>query len=205
MLCLFYGLLTDGRYHEDAITVVRKILSPTNVNFRPQIPNSMLLNEGTGAEYPFDKDRTYRFRIISFSAFASFMIHFDSHPMTVIANDAAYINSEEAYMLRLTPGQRYDVLIRGKASNNRNYPFLIGMDQNPDYANPDLPAVWNQNATGYLIMKPDGERGIDVVQKWQPDDDASWQPYNLLPILPIANKVFQLDFRFCFDENNTPR
>lgn len=165
----------------------------------------MLLNDGQGADYKFDKDKTYRFRIISLAAFASFMIHFDSHPMTVIMNDAAYINLEEAYMLRLTAGQRYDVLIKGKDSNNRNYPFLIGMDHNPDHTNPDLPAVWDKNATGYLIMDPDGERVIDVVEKWQPDDDSKWEPYGLLPILPVANKVFELDFTFCFDENNTPR
>lgn len=165
----------------------------------------MLLNEGKSAEYSFDKTRTYRFRIISFAAFTSFMIHFNSHPMTVIMNDAAYIDSEEADMLRLAPAQRYDVLIKASHSNDRNYPFLIGMDQNQDYTNPELSIVWNKNATGHLIMDPEGKRSIDVVNAWQPADDSLWKPYGFHHLMPFADKVFELDFKYCFDENKTPR
>jgi iron transport multicopper oxidase len=122
------------RYHEQAVALGDQMLQPSNTAFAPPIPDAMLLNDGQRSDYAFDRTKTYRFRIISFAALTSFMINFKSLPMTVIMNDASYINSEEVNQLRLAPGQRYDVLIHGSvAADGENYPFLISMDGNPDY------------------------------------------------------------------------
>jgi iron transport multicopper oxidase len=181
------------------------MIQPSNRDFEPPLPDSMLLNDGKSQDYNFAKDKTYRFRIINFAALTSFMINFQSHKMTVIMNDASYINSEVVDMLRIAPGQRYDVLIKGSESDNQNYPFLIGMDENADYTDPNTTHIWNKNETGYLVMDPNGERGIDVVNAWLPADDSKWEPYQKEVALPPADKVFQLDFSWCFDQNNVPR
>lgn len=201
------AVLTLPRYQRDSISLVQELLLPSNVGFRPPIPDSMLLNDGIDpVEYKFDNLTTYRFRIISFAAFASFMIQFDSHDMTVIASDAGYIDSEIASQLRIAPAQRYDVLLRPKSSPDLgNYPFLVGMDQNPDYTNPDLPVVWRLNATGHLVADSTFEKREMAVGSWDPADDSLWTPYGNKPIFPQPDKVFELDFQFCIDENNTPR
>ena len=181
------------------------MLQPSNVNFQPPLPDSMLLNDGQGQDYAFDKTKTYRFRIISFAALTAFMINFQAHNMTVVMNDASYINSAVASELRISPAQRYDVLIKGLKSDDGNYPFLIGMDANTDFTDPNTTPVWIKNETGYLVMDPNGARGVDVVDVWLPANDSQWEPLKDVSALPQANKVFQMDFSFCFDQNNVPR
>ena len=108
------------------------MLSPSNTQHRPPLPNSIAVNDGQGANYDFVKGKTYRFRIISFAALSSFFIHFDAHDMNVIAIDSAYVKKKKTYMLRVAPAQRYDVLVTAIERDNRNFPFLIALDRNPE-------------------------------------------------------------------------
>jgi iron transport multicopper oxidase len=183
------------------------MFSVNNTRFLPPFPNTLLVNDGGNTDFQMVKGRTYRFRLISFAAFASFMIQFDSHTMTTIMNDAAYINAEQSYQLRIAPAQRYDVLIKCIERDNRNYPILISLDQNRDFTNENSqpPISWRLNYTGYLITDASKPKPTFVVQKWRPDDDAHFEPYGLTPILPAADKIIQLDFEFCFDRFGIPR
>jgi iron transport multicopper oxidase len=183
------------------------MLLPNNTRHQPPLPNSILVNEGQGARINFVKGKTYRFRIISFAAFASAMVHFDSHDMNVIMNDGAYIKKKMSYQLRVSASQRYDVLISCIDRDNKNFPFLISLDRNRDWTNKAStpPISWPQNFTGQLVMDPNWPLGTDVVNEWRPDDDAHFEPYGVAPILPAPNKVLQFDFQFCFDKNNLPR
>ncbi|KAG7284906.1 hypothetical protein NEMBOFW57_009521 [Staphylotrichum longicolle] len=82
--------------------------------------------------------------------------------MSVISNDAAYIQKQEAYQ--------------------------------------------GLNYTGYLVMDSSQPlTKLDVVDKWQPVDDAHFKPYNKAPAYPSYDKLIHLDFEFCFDHNGYPR
>lgn len=109
------------------------MLHPSNTGHRPPLPDAVVVNDGQGANYNFVKGKTYRFRIVSFAAFASFFIHFDSHDMNVIAIDSAYVKKQRTFMLRAAPAQRYDILVSAIDRDNRNFPFLIALDRNPEY------------------------------------------------------------------------
>lgn len=182
------------------------MLVPSNTRFAPPIPNGIIVNEGLGSHINFTKGKTYRIRLINFAAFGSAMIHFDSHTMTVIMNDAAYIQKQEAYMLRVAPAQRYDFFISAIDRDNGNFPFLVSLDTNRDWTDTTVPLRWAQNYTGYLVMEPSQPlTKLDVVPKWDPVDDSHFKPYDGAAMYPSYDKLIQLDFKFCFDQNGYPR
>lgn len=179
------------------------MLQPSNTNFLPPFPDGIIVNEGGDGKIDFVKGKTYRIRIISFSAFASAMLHFDSHTMQVIMNDGSYIKKEQAYQLRISPAQRYDVLISAIDRDNRNYPYLVSLDINRDYTKPG--AVYPHNFTGQLVMDPNKPFTADNVDDWRPVDDSHFKP--LLQVAryePVTTNIV-LDFEFCSDNNGIPR
>ncbi|KUI74099.1 Iron transport multicopper oxidase FET3 [Cytospora mali] len=190
-------------YHSQSIPLVQAMLQPSNTQFLPPIPDSILLNEGGSNKIFIQKGKTYRLRIINFSAFASCMVHFNSHPMKVIMQDGSYITETVANQLRLVAAQRYDVLISASNSSS-NYPFLFSLDINPDYHNPFL--GWNYNKTGYLIGDAsETPTSLDVVDVWNPADDSLFtNPTGTGPYGPLAQTI-TLDFTFCFDNYSIPR
>lgn len=197
-------LTPANRYHSQSVDLVRNMLTTSNVHFLPPFPDNILINEGQGANVTFVVGKTYRFRIISFSAFASVMVHFDSHTMQVIMNDGTYVQQAQAYQLRVAPAQRYDVLITAISRDHRNYPYLLSLDMNRDYT-VTASNVWPFNYTGYLVMDPNGALPQDVVAKWQPVNDADFLPFdNQVAYGPVAQTI-QLDFNFCTDANGYPR
>ncbi|KAK4249289.1 multicopper oxidase [Corynascus novoguineensis] len=190
----------------DCITAVRNMLTPSNTLFQPPIPDNLTVNEGQGLRINFTKGKTYRIRMLNFAAFGAAMVHFDSHTMNIIMNDGAYIKKQDAYQLRLAPAQRYDVLLSPNDSDNGNYPFLVSLDINRDWTNSSAEMTWPHNYTGYLVMdesQPLDRR--DVVDRWQPIDDAQFQPYDGAAAYSSYQKLIKLDFNFCFDENGYPR
>ncbi|ROV93786.1 hypothetical protein VSDG_07021 [Cytospora chrysosperma] len=191
-------------YHSQSIPLVQAMLQPSNKAFLPPVPDSILLNEGGSNKISFKKGKTYRLRIINFSAFASCMVHFNSHPMKVIMQDSSYITETTAYQLRLSAAQRYDVLITASNNDNSNYPFLFALDINPDYHNPFL--GWRHNKTGYLVTDASkSTTSVDVVNSWNPADDSLFtNPTGASPLGPLS-KTITLDFAFCFDKNSIPR
>ncbi|KJR90080.1 uncharacterized protein SPSK_06412 [Sporothrix schenckii 1099-18] len=187
------------------------MITTTNTHFIPPFPDSIIVNEGLGANVTFDNDKTYRFRIISFAAFGSAMFSFDTSHMQVVMIDASYVEKAKATQLRIAPSQRYDVLIsvprrrNCKAVASANYPFLLSLDINRDYTNDPAQSVWQHNYTGYLVTNPTGDFPEEVVTLWQPADDATFVPLDGAVALGPVSQEITLDFDFCRDENNLPR
>lgn len=181
------------------------MLSPSNVHFQPPIPNGIVVNDGASAKYQFQKGKTYRFRVINYSASASFMLHFDSHDMNLIMIDSAYIKQKLTHQIRITPAQRYDILIKCGDGDNRNYGFLMSADVNRDWTNKQLGIQWPFNATGQLVMNQIMPLGTDSVAEWKPSDDSVYEPYNDEAILPPSTKTLQFDWQFCTDDNGISR
>ncbi|KAK4122485.1 multicopper oxidase [Parathielavia appendiculata] len=193
-------------YHNDSITLVRNMLNPSNTDFRPPLPDSLIVNEGQGFELNVTKGKTYRIRIINYAAFAAAMVHFDSHTMGIITNDAAYIKKEKAYHLRIGPAQRHDILISVGDRDAGNYPFLVALDVNRDWTNSTETMSWPLNYTGHLVLDPSLPLpAAQVVDRWLPPDDALFKPYEDIAAYSPYDKLITLDFRFCLDQNGYPR
>ncbi|KAL8392675.1 hypothetical protein RB595_002753 [Gaeumannomyces hyphopodioides] len=189
-------------YHAETLGLVRTMLSPSNVRFAPPFPNSIIVNEGGDGKYNFVKGKTYRFRVINYGAFASAMLQFDSHTMEIIMNDGAYVKQEQAYQIRISPSQRFDVLISCIDRDHRNYPIFFSLDQNRDF---ELNPTWPLNFTGHLVMDSQQALTQFTVPKWRPHNDAHLKPFDDADILPNPDQVIKLDFTFCRDANNYPR
>ena len=116
--------------------------------------------------------------------------------------DASYVKQRQAYQLRITPAQRYDVLISAIDRDRGNFPFLMSLDINRDF---EKEATWPHNQTGYLVMEPDGQFGQDVVDVWRPHEESHFEPFDGEPVLEPVARTITLDFKFCPDENNIPR
>ncbi|KAK3685034.1 multicopper oxidase like protein [Podospora appendiculata] len=193
-------------YHTQSLDLMRNMLVTTNTRFIPPFPDAILVNEGQNANIAFNKSKTYRIRLINFSALASAMIHFDSHTMHVIATDAGYIQKESSYQLRISAAQRYDFLLQGSSRDNRNYPYLFSLDTNRDFKNASLGVTWPHNYTGYLVTDSSKPLDtIDQVSEWRPQDDSHFKNYEGQG--PLANyaQLIKLDFAFCRDVNGYPR
>lgn len=140
------------------------------------------------------------------SAYASAMLHFDSHTMQVIMNDGSYVKQEQAYQLRIAPSQRYDVLVTALDRDRRNYPFLIALDINRDFANDPVERTrWANNYTGQLVMNPSDPMTQYSIAKWQPKEEMSFQALDgQAPLGPVTKEIV-LDFTFCRDSHDLPR
>ncbi|KAI8235004.1 Iron transport multicopper oxidase fetC [Colletotrichum sp. SAR 10_99] len=200
-----YLLTVSDWYNDQSIPLVQKMLVPSNAHFQPPIPNGIIINDGASANYKFEKGKTYRFRVINYAAIASFMLHFDSHDMNLIMIDSAYIKQKTTYQIRITPAQRYDILIKCIDRDNRNYPFLISADINRDWSNKALDQSWPFNATGQLVMDQSKPFTTDSVAEWKPSDDSVYEPYGDEAILPDATTTIQFNWQFCFDSAGIPR
>ncbi|KAK0720635.1 Cupredoxin [Lasiosphaeris hirsuta] len=200
-------LTVSDWYRNQSLDLVRQMLVPANTRFQPPIPDTILVNEGQGANINFVKGKKYRIRLINFAALAGAFLHFDSHTMKVIMNDAALIKEQEAYQLRVAPAQRYDFIIEAIDRDSGNYPFLVSLDVNRDFQNPALGALrFPYNFTGYLVMDNTQPLDkVDVVDVWNPVDDAHFQAYDGAAPYADYNKLIKLDFQFCFDANGYPR
>lgn len=201
--------LLEHRYHSQTIPLVQDMLQPSNTQFIPPIPNSIIVNEGGSSKIAVEIGKTYRIRIINFSALASAMINFKDHTMKIVMQDGSYINPANADLIRVAPAQRYDVLLTPNRNDSGNYPFLVALDINRDYTNPSAspqPISWNYNETGYLVIDPSASTtSTDVINVFDVVDDSAFQnPDTQGPLGPVTQTV-KLDFDFCFDNNSIPR
>jgi iron transport multicopper oxidase len=169
----------------------------------PPFPQSAIVNEGGDGHIPFVKGKTYRVRFISFAAFASAFLHFDSHTMSIIMIDGSYVKTESTYQIRLAPAQRYDFLITASSRDQRNYPFLIALDINRDYTTAG--STYPNNFTGQLVMDSTKAFTTDVVTSFSPQDDAKLVPYDGAAAYGPVTKTLTMNFAFCTDANNIPR
>lgn len=185
------------------------MLQPNNRDFSPPKPDSIILNEGGSNVVAVQPGKTYRFRLINFSALANAMIDFKSHSVKVIMQDGSYVKEVKAKQLRLAAAQRYDVLLTPNTNGTGNIPFLVALDTNADFQDPAANSdgiTWNYNQTGCLMLDPSrSTSSVDVVHTWAPFDEADFQnPYGESALGPVTQTV-QLDFNFCFNNYSIPQ
>ncbi|KAI1302071.1 Cupredoxin [Xylaria venustula] len=201
-------LTVSDWYHDQSQVLVSKMLQPNNTKFEPPRPNSALVNEGSDGLIPTEPGKTYRVRILNFSALTPAFVVFNALQMHIIMIDGTYIRKEAANQLRVLAAQRYDVLITIGDSRLQNYPFLIALDTNPDFtakdADPDI--AFHTNFTGQLVNDPEGNlKGESIVEEFFPADDSLLIPFDEQPAFGPVTKQWVLDFNYCNDANGYPR
>ncbi|KAI0912263.1 Cupredoxin [Ustulina deusta] len=201
-------LTVSDWYHAQSQEMVSKMLQPNNTKFEPPRPNSALVNEGSDGHIPIEPGKTYRIRIVNFSALTAAFVVFNSLQMQIIMIDGTYVRKQAANQLRILAAQRYDVLITIGDNGLQNYPYLIALDTNADYTAKDAtPSIsYRTNFTGQLVNDPKGNlRGMSVVEKFYPQDDMLLVPFDEQPAFGPVVKQWVLNFDYCRDANGYPR
>ncbi|KAI0196980.1 Cupredoxin [Astrocystis sublimbata] len=195
-------------YHAQSPKIVQEFLQPNNTNFQPPRPDGVLVNEGSDGVIPIEPNKTYRFRIINFSALTAAFVAFNALQMEVIMVDGTYVHKSTANQLRVLTAQRYDVLVKTGPGSKQNYPYLIALDTNPDYlakdANP--PIGFHHNFTGQLANDVNGNlAGKSAVDHFYPQDDMLLSPFDNQSAFEPVTKQWVLNFDYCDDVNGYPR
>ncbi|GAP83150.2 putative iron transport multicopper oxidase FET3 [Rosellinia necatrix] len=201
-------LTVSDWYRSQSPALVSKMLQPNNTGFQPPRPNSVIVNEGSDGHIPISPGKTYRMRLINFSAMTAAFVVFNALQMQIIMVDGTYIKKEAANQLRILAAQRYDVLITVGDSDKQNYPFLVALDTNADYtAKNASPGVgYHTNFTGQLANDYDGNlEGRSVVETFYPHDDSLLVPLDEEPAFGPVAKQWVLNFDYCHDANGYPR
>lgn len=196
------------RYREQTPKLMTTMIDPNNTNFAPPIPNSTIINDGGDGHITVKPGKTYRLRMINWAAMFSMFVQFDSLNMNVISIDSSYVQKKSVKNLRISAAQRSDVLVTIPEDADRNYPYLVAMDLNQDYADPEppRPIQFPLNATGQLITDSDKDKSKTLtVQKFEPFDDSDFSPHDDEPAYGPVTKQWVLNFDYCHDVNGYPR
>ncbi|KAK7754697.1 hypothetical protein SLS62_003254 [Diatrype stigma] len=194
-----------ARYHTQTPQLVSTMIVPNNTGFVPPRPDSVIVDEGGTGHIPVEAGKTYRFRVINFSALTSSFLHIKSLDMHVIMTDASYVKKQVASVLRISPAERYDFLVTIDEEQEDNIPFLFALDSNPDYTAGNT--TFRFNFTGQLVVDPDGDLSQTdlVVLPFEPLDETQLEAYDGLEAYGPVTKHWVLDFDFCLDSNGLPR
>lgn len=197
-------LTVSDWYHQQTLTLVQNMLVASNDQWRPPLPDGMIVNEGLNTDIGLNVGTTTRVRILNFGALTAFMLHFSGRTMDVIMSDGSYVQRETINQLRIAPGQRYDILVSATGKDKgKNIPYLVGMDLNRDFT---VSGTWSFNQTGYLITDSNAPcTATDVVHQWRPFDEALFTPLDEMPALGPVDRTWTLNFGLCKDVNNIPR
>ncbi|KAL2046495.1 hypothetical protein ABVK25_011830 [Lepraria finkii] len=187
-------LVLSDWYHKQIPDLIPGFLSTTaNPSGAEPVPDSAILNDNATTSFSITPGKTYMFRIINVSNFASFLLKFDQHQMAIIEVDGVYTVKQSTDLIYITAGQRYSVLITAKATApGQNYAFVGAMDPNMFDCNP-CPGV-PLNATGYLIY--DATKPLPKKEPTFPSytsgfyDDFSLVPYDKQALFePVTKRI----------------
>ncbi|KAI1109010.1 Cupredoxin [Nemania sp. NC0429] len=194
-------------YHDQSPTLVSQMLQPNNTKFLPPRPSSVLINEGSDGLVHVVPDKTYRVRVVNFSAMTAAFLVFNALQMQIIMMDGTYVQKEITNQLHVSPAQRYDLLLTIGSTENLNYPFLVALDTNADYTAKNASTVgFHTNFTGQLVTDPNGNLdGTSVVDKFYPLDDTTLVPFDKQSAFGPVSKRWVLTFEYCRDANDYPR
>ncbi|KAK7509411.1 multicopper oxidase-domain-containing protein [Phyllosticta citriasiana] len=174
-------------YHREIPDLLKEYLGPENRQGIMPEPDSNLLNDTTKPTVIDMKpgEKVY-IRIVNMGALAFQYIQFDQHDFQVVAIDGVpgKLKPTTWKVVKITPGQRYDIVLTGLDSPSRNYAFAA------QQAITDM-KVWGILNYGQNFSVP----GNFSVEKSITGDDFTLQPTTGEKILEPVDQRIVLDSR----------
>ncbi|KAL5621752.1 hypothetical protein BROUX41_006652 [Berkeleyomyces rouxiae] len=199
-----YLMSVSDWYNDEVPTLLSELLSTNNTNFRPPIADSALVNERQNSAFAMTPSKKYRFRIINYSALANTIIEFGGHSMTVIETDGIPVVATTTNRLIVGAGQRYSVIIEAKPDASANYPYLVMLDMNPNFRQPQL--GFPVNTTGLLQYSATNAQPSPIVihSPITVLDEWTLSPYDREPAHNYTVE-YRKNFSFSLDAEGVPR
>lgn len=123
-----YVMTLSDWYHEQMPGLVNYYLGTGNADGAEPIPKASLINDKMTEVFKIRPGKRYLIRIISMSALAAHYVRFDGHTMQVVAIDGVPVEAKDADVINVSAAQRYDVIITGRNTPNKNYAFVAAFD-----------------------------------------------------------------------------
>lgn len=108
------------------------------------VPDSTLINDSQNVKFSFVPGTRYLFRIINIGGFASNLITFDGHNMTIVEMDGVATVPTVTSTIKIATAQRYVVIVTALPTATKNYGILSAMDPGM-FSGDTLPADYNGN------------------------------------------------------------
>ncbi|KAK9382773.1 Cupredoxin [Kockiozyma suomiensis] len=227
-------VLIQDWYHGVSFGYLPEYLASNNENTEPT-PDNGLINganffncslkpddtcyqaESKRELFNFERDKTYRLRVINVGSFAEIDFSVDSHPFTLVEADGTTVKPSTFHKVRIAVAQRYSVLMTTNvtASDSQNDTYWMRAELNKfcfKESNPVLDvgvkaAIKYTNTTdsvARLTMVSKSSRVSTTTNSWD-DRDAnvrcldldnnSIEPFEKLEV-PNATHFFRLDSSF---------
>ncbi|KAI9362984.1 Cupredoxin [Zopfochytrium polystomum] len=112
-------VVTLAEWYDDEYSTIFGTFSSTvnPLGILPK-PEAILVNEQVNSTIHFNSGETYMLRILSFASQLSMFIAIDSHNMTIVEVDGFAVERYDVTALKIAPGQRFGVLVRGMHDQN---------------------------------------------------------------------------------------
>ncbi|QDS76429.1 hypothetical protein FKW77_004286 [Venturia effusa] len=121
-----YTVTLSDWYHKQMPELISQFHSTAN-GVEP-IPNSFLINDGVGADYPVEAGKAYLFRIINLGAFPSFFFSIEDHDFQIVEMDGVYTLPTTASSLLVGNAMRYGILVMAKMNTTKNFDITVVAD-----------------------------------------------------------------------------
>ena len=109
-------------------------------------PDSTLINDSQNVQFSIIPGKRYLFRIINMSGFASNIIKFGGHNMTIVEMDGVATVPTNTTKIRVAAAQRYAVIITALPSAAKNFAILSAMIPSMFSGDP-MPSDSNMNVS----------------------------------------------------------
>ncbi|KAK9331793.1 Cupredoxin [Lipomyces starkeyi] len=137
--------------------------------------------------FNFERDKTYRLRVINTGAFAEINFSVDEHPLTLVEGDGVLIQPTTLHKLAVAVAQRYSVLITTNITSTDN--FWVRAELNEFCFAATNPVLVDPGITGVLTYTDKADSGAPPYSNSMTAETDSWGD--------VAADVL------CLDLNNT--
>ncbi|PYH97980.1 hypothetical protein BO71DRAFT_317288 [Aspergillus ellipticus CBS 707.79] len=189
-------------YHVQMPTLVAEFEEPSeysSVGGREPLPDAVLFNDAFGTKIKVKPSTTYLIHVVCMGNWAGHALIIDDHDMTIVGADGIGVEPHflTPQFIRMTVGQRIDLLLTTKDKPTRNYAIWDGLDIDEMFKqeNRSIPDGYNPNGTAWLTYDdtlpfppmPDihiNNASLDFL------DDVTLEPRDRLPLMePIHHQI----------------
>ncbi|KAJ8098292.1 Cupredoxin [Lipomyces tetrasporus] len=163
-------VLVSDWYHGIAVGYMSEYLAPNNENAEP-VPDNGLINgaayfdcsltpddtcyqqDANRTVFAFERDKTYRLRVINTGAFAEINFSVDEHPLTLVEGDGTLIQPTTLHKLKVAVAQRYSVLVTANVTTTDTFWVRAELDEYCFAA--ENPILTDYSINGVLVYTND--------------------------------------------------
>lgn len=169
------------------------------------LPDAVLFNDAVGTKIPVKPNKTYLIHVVCMGNWAGHAFIVEDHDLTVVRADGILVEPKLAtpQYLRMTVGQRLDLLLTTKNDTSRNYAIWDGLDIDEMFIreNREMPEGYNANGTAWLMYNEDApflpSPDIQIHNaSLEFLDDVTLTPIDGLPLLEPVSRQIVLDFNY---------